>query len=33
MSRIDKIELVRQSNPTMKDLYDEIIGTIPDKPE
>jgi putative endonuclease len=33
MSRQEKIELIRQSNPTMRDLYSDIVGKIPDKPE
>jgi len=33
MSRQGKIELIRRSNPTLNDLYEEIIGKIPDKPE
>ena len=33
MNRRGKIELIRQSNPMLKDLYEEIIGKIPDKPE
>jgi putative endonuclease len=33
MTRQDKIELIRQANPTMRDLYEDILGGIPDKPE
>ena len=33
MSRQDKIELVKQGNPSLKDLYEDIRGRIPDKPE
>jgi putative endonuclease len=33
MGRKDKIELVRKSNPTLRDLYEDIAGRIPDKPE
>jgi len=33
MSRHEKIELIRQGNPTMRDLYEDIAGKIPDKPE
>jgi len=33
MDRQRKIDLIRQSNPTFKDLYDDIVGRIPDKPE
>ncbi len=29
MSRQDKIDLVRQSNPTFRDLYEDITGKIP----
>lgn len=33
MSRQSKIELIRKSNPLMRDLYEDITGRIPDKPE
>lgn len=33
MSRQEKIELIRQVNPSMRDLYDDMVGGIPDKPE
>lgn len=33
MSRREKIELIMRDNPTMGDLYEEIGGRIPDKPE
>ncbi|MBI4691030.1 MAG: GIY-YIG nuclease family protein [Nitrospirae bacterium] len=33
MSRQNKIELIRQGNPFMKDLLEDILGKIPDKPE
>jgi putative endonuclease len=33
MSRREKIELIRQSNPTMRDLYEDIAGRIPGEPE
>jgi putative endonuclease len=33
MSRQRKIDLIRQSNPTLKDLYENIVGKILDKPE
>ena len=33
MSRQRKIDLIRENNPTMTDLYENIIGRIPDKPE
>ncbi len=32
MSREDKLNLIRKTNPTMKDLYKQISGWIPDKP-
>ena len=33
MSRQNKIELVKRVNPLMRDLYEDIAGRIPDKPE
>jgi putative endonuclease len=33
MSRQDKIGLIKQANPAMNDLYENIVGKIPDKPE
>jgi len=33
MSRQSKINLIRQVNPSMNDLYENIAGKIPDKPE
>ena len=33
MSRQAKIERIKQGNPTMRDLYEDISGRIPDKPE
>ena len=32
-SREEKIKLIEEMNPTFKDLYSEITGQIPDKPE
>jgi len=33
MRRQRKIELVKHGNPLMRDLYEDIAGRIPDKPE
>jgi hypothetical protein len=33
VSRQNKIEPVRQVNPSMRDLTEDIPGRIPDKPE
>jgi len=33
LSRNEKIELIRQANPFMKDLYEDVLGKIPDRPE
>lgn len=33
LSRVEKIKLIEEMNPTFKDLYGEITGQIPDKPE
>ena len=33
LSRQEKIELIMQDNPTLRDLFEDIGGTIPDKPE
>jgi putative endonuclease len=33
LSRKEKIELIGNTNPTFRDLFDELTGQIPDKPE
>jgi len=33
VSRKKKIELIMKSNPTLRDLYEDIARRIPDKPE
>jgi putative endonuclease len=33
MRRQEKINLIRQNNPTFRDLYEDILGKIPDKRE
>jgi hypothetical protein len=33
MSRQKKIDLIRKMNSSMKDLYENVAGRIPDKPE
>ena len=33
MSRQEKMEIIRKTNPLMKDLAEELFGRIPDKPE
>jgi putative endonuclease len=32
MSRQMKIDIIRNMNPSMNDLYEDIVGKIPDKP-
>jgi len=33
MGRREKLELTRKSNPALRDLYEDITGKIPDRPE
>ena len=33
LSRKEKILLIQSKNPHWRDLYDDILGAIPDKPE
>ncbi len=31
MNRQEKMELIRQTNPLMMDLYDDLLGLLPDR--
>ena len=33
MSRQMKIDIIRKMKPSMNDLYEDLVGKIPDKPE
>ena len=33
MGRQEKMNLIRERNPTLRDLYEDIRGKIPDEPE
>jgi len=33
LSRKEKLELIKKFNPSFKDLYNDLVGQIPDKPE